>query len=149
MGKEQLPYCMTQEDIKLCEIRNGTGKVNRESLFIVSANVGIRGWMKWTDVKPSESRWFFQYSKLKTLYSRVLWMVKCTWVWQVRQKSARKISERLLHRDTISDQKLPVTQCREVLMNPEKFFSVHLLSAALSYRRRDAFLLLWETTCSC
>lgn len=46
MGKEQLPYCMTQEDIKLCEIRNGTGKVNRESLFIVSANVGIRGWMK-------------------------------------------------------------------------------------------------------
>lgn len=74
MSKEQLPYCMMKGGIKLCEITNGMEKVNRESLFIVSANGRIRGQVKLTEVKlkPNKSRWFFKCSKLKTLYYRVL-----------------------------------------------------------------------------
>lgn len=118
MGKEQLPYSMMKGGIKLCEITNGMENGNRESLFIVSANGRIRGQVKLTDVKlkPNKSRWFFKCSKLKTLYYRVLWVLKCTWVWQARRSSARKFSERLFYRDKTSDQKFPVTQCREVLM---------------------------------
>lgn len=103
MGKKELLYCTTKGGIKLWEVTNGREKVNRALLFIVTSNVRIRGQVKLTDVKlkPNKSRWFFKYSKLKTLFHRMLWMLKCIWVWQARQISARKLSERLLYREIL------------------------------------------------
>jgi len=60
MSEEQLLYCMTKGGIKLCEITNDMEKVNEESLLIVSANARLRGQLKFTDVTPSKSRWFFK-----------------------------------------------------------------------------------------